>query len=122
MKILSLQIAAAVVLLALGAPLTFFPVTWARFVGWHLPEDLRLVRYFGRCLGAVALVLVGFTAYASLHPQLVGAALVITAAAMWLVLAVHLVGALEKSQPLFETLEIGIYLPAGIYFTWLALS
>src|SRR5690349_19259586 len=41
-----------------GVPLTLVPLRWARWFGWRVPErDAELSIYFGRCLGAVILVL-----------------------------------------------------------------
>lgn len=122
MKALSLQIAAAAVVLLLGIPLTLFPLKWARTLGWSFPEDVRLARYFGRCLGAVLLPLCGLAWYGSSQAGLVTPLCATVAAIMLIVAAVHVVGALEKAQPPFETAEIAIYLLGGGYFAWLAIS
>ena len=122
MKALSLQIAAALVTLALGIPLTFFPLKWARAIGWKIPDDISLARYFGRCLGVVALSLCGLAIYASLHPAVANFICAAVALTMLAISLVHVVGWLEKAQPLFETIEIGIYATGGGYFLWLALQ
>jgi zinc transporter ZupT len=122
MKELSLQIAAVGVALLVGAPLLFAPLRWARAIGWALPEDTRLTRYFGRCLGAVVLVLAALAFHGSRHPGVLPVALATTAAAMLLMVPVHVVGALEKSQPAFETWETLVYLGGGCFFAWLTVS
>src|SRR5215207_4577379 len=44
--------------IAFGLPLTLVPLRWARWFGWRVPDrDAELAIYFGRCLGAVILVL-----------------------------------------------------------------
>ena len=120
MRPLSLQIAAGVVILLLGIPLSFFPIRWARAIGWKLPEDLSLARYFGRCLGVVALALCGLAIYASLHAPFAGVVCAAIGATMLAIALVHVVGWLEKAQPLFETIEIALYAAGGAYFLWLA--
>lgn len=122
MKAISLQIAAAIVALALAIPLTFFPLKWARAIGWNIPSDVALAKYFARCLGAVLLPLTGLAAYSAHHPALADPICATISGIMLIVAAVHVVGWLEKSQPLFETLEIGIYAAGGGYFLWLALQ
>jgi hypothetical protein len=122
MKALSMQIGAALVFVVFAVPITFFPIKWARAIGWRIPDDLQLARYFGRCLGVVILALVAFAVYASLHPPLLPAALSLTALVMLGMVPVHVVGWLEKAQPPLETAEIFLYAAAGSYFAWLALS
>jgi hypothetical protein len=122
MKELSLQIAAASVALLVGGPLLFAPLRWARAVGWTLPDDTRLTRYFGRCLGAVVLVLAGLALHGSRHAAVLPVALGTTATAMLLMVPVHVAGALERSQPAFETWETLVYLGGGCFFAWLTVS
>ena len=122
MKSISLQIAAAIVALALGIPLTFIPLKWARAIGWNFPTDVSLAKYFARCLGVVALALCGMAIYASLHPEVANFICVAVALTMLAISLVHVVGWVEKSQPLFESVEIGIYALGGGYFLWLALQ
>jgi hypothetical protein len=119
---LSLQIAAAVVTAVFGIPITFFPMRWARSIGWEIPDDVRLTNYFARCLGVVALSLAGLALYAARHPELQPLVCLVTGATMVGIALVHVVGALEKAQPLIETLEIGAFACAGGYFLWLALG
>ncbi len=122
MKPLSLQIAAGLVTLLLGIPLTFFPIRWARAIRWTIPDDLSLARYFARCLGVVVLALCGLAIYGSLHAEFVNVICAAIAITMLAISLVHVVGWLEKAQPLFETIEIGIYAVGGGYFLWLALQ
>jgi hypothetical protein len=118
----SLQVAAALVILTVGIPLSLFPLKWARAIKWRIPDDKDLAVYFARCLGVVVTVLASLAAYASTQPPLLQPLLVATSATMLLVAIVHVVGWLEKAQPFFETVEIGIYAAGGLYFGWLALA
>ena len=43
-----------------GLPIFLCPIRWGRVFGWKAPDDLRLTRYFGRCLGALILMQCGF--------------------------------------------------------------
>lgn len=108
--------------LVFGAPITFFPLPWARVIGWTIPDDVRLTRYFGRCLGLLVLSLCGLALYASVHPEIQSLVCMVAGITMLGLSLIHIVGALEKAQPFFETLEIGIYGCAGGYFLWLALG
>ena len=38
-------------------PIFVAPITWARLMGWTIPEHQHLAIYFGRCLGAFILVI-----------------------------------------------------------------
>lgn len=120
MRALSLQIAAALVSAAFGVPITFFPLKWARAIGWRVPEDVHLTRYFARCLGVLALTLAGLALWASMHPPLQALVCAVCGLAMLAIALVHVVGWLEKAQPFLETLEIAFYGGGGCYFLWLA--
>jgi hypothetical protein len=112
---------AIVVILAYGLPLTFVPLRWARTVGWTVPDDVRLVRYFARSLGTVVLALAFFVIYLARQPAFEAPAAGVTALALGLVSMPHFVGMVEGSQPLFETIEgFGFLALAGV-FAWLAI-
>jgi hypothetical protein len=122
LKVAVLHIAAVVVAVVYGIPIAFAPLRWARAVGWTVPDDTRLVRYFGRCLGVLILSLVGFVVYAARRPPLVPVALILSAAAFLAMVVVHVVGALERAQPPFESWEIVLFLPCGLFLGWLGLQ
>lgn len=95
--------------LAFAVPIVLAPLTWARRMGWRIPEQTDLALYFGRCLGAFILVF----ELIALRAALTGVALAFTfqmliAIAIFMVV-VHVWGALQRVQPLSETLEIGLY-------------
>lgn len=115
-----LYLVAFAVAALVALPLLFAPLTWARVVGWRLPDDSDLTVYLGRCLGGVltAIIVVTLRAapQAAMHATLFHQIALIAA----IMCAVHVVGALEGRQPWFETVEIGIYgaLAAGAW--WIA--
>ena len=45
--------------LAFALPIFLTPLAWARVMRFKIPSDTDLAVYFGRCLGAIALVLEG---------------------------------------------------------------
>lgn len=54
---------ATAIVCLLGLPLLISPMTWARKVGWEIPEQKDLANYFGRSLGAVGFGDRGFGLY-----------------------------------------------------------
>lgn len=99
----------AVTTVAFAAPIFFTPLAWARVLRWHIPDDTDLVIYFGRCLGAFVLILEALMLRAGLTGEgLVFTFQVLLAVAAMMVV-VHLWGAVQRIQPLVETLEIAMY-------------
>jgi hypothetical protein len=100
-------------------PLLLMPFRWARVFGWRVDESDDLARYFGRCVGALALALCYLAVRAA--PRAHEHALVFDgiAAAGALLALVHVWGALERRQPFLETLEIGLYVALTAVALWL---
>jgi hypothetical protein len=99
---------------AFAVPIFLAPLTWARRLGWQIPEQTDLVVYFGRCLGAFILIV----EMLMLRGVLTGVGLVFTfqvlIAVAVLMTVVHVWGALQRIQPISETLEIGMYAGLGM--------
>jgi uncharacterized membrane protein YsdA (DUF1294 family) len=99
---------------AFALPIFLAPLAWARQLGWRIPEHTDLAVYFGRCLGAFILVV----ELLMLRASLTGTGLVFTfqvlIAVAALMTVVHVWGALQRIQPVSETLEIGMYAGLGI--------
>ena len=95
-------------------PIFLMPLRWARMLGWQIPEHTDLVVYFGRCLGAFVLIIEALMLRAALTGEgLLFTYQVVTAVAAMMVI-VHAWGALQRIQPLLETLEIGMYGGLGL--------
>ena len=95
-------------------PIFLAPLRWARMLGWQIPEHTDLAVYFGRCLGAFVLIVEALMLRAALTGEgLAFTFQVITAVAVLMVL-MHIVGAIERTQPMLETLEIGMYGGLGV--------
>lgn len=100
---------AVVTTLVFALPITLWPLTWARLMGWKLPEHTDLAVYFGRCLGAFILIVEALMLRAGLTGEALLTTFEVLAAVATLMVLVHIYGALKRIQPLSETLEIGMY-------------
>lgn len=105
-----LCVVGAFTLIGYGLPLLIAPLRWANWLDWRLPAETELAVYFGRCVGAFAAVLGLASILIALRPDLQPAwfgFLVANGAGM---IAVHVHGALRRTQPLSETVEILLWL------------
>ena len=89
--------------------LFFAPLRWATLLQWRVPSDTDLTNYFGRCLGSFALVTNAMFLYAGLTGIGVTTMLEFFIVFCGLMVVVHIWGAIEGSQPIIETLEIGFW-------------
>jgi hypothetical protein len=113
-----LLVSIAVFVPAFVLPLLFAPVAWARAFRWRIPADLDLVRYFGRCVGALALAMAVLAARAVFDPALRAPALDTLLVAFAALVGVHVWGALRREQPWTETAEIALYLAFAAAAAW----
>jgi hypothetical protein len=94
---------------AFALPIFLAPLRWATWFGWKIPQQTDLAVYFGRCLGAFILIVELLMLQAAVN----GTGLIVTFQVLLAVAAfmiiVHVWGALQRVQPLSETLEIGMY-------------
>lgn len=90
-------------------PILFAPISWARLMRWSIPEDTHLALYFGRCLGAFVVIFELFIFRAGITG--VGLAFVFEFMMLvWIfMIVIHIVGAVQRVQPITETLEIGFW-------------
>jgi uncharacterized membrane protein YsdA (DUF1294 family) len=99
---------------AFALPIFLAPLAWARRFGWRIPEHTDLAVYFGRCLGAFILIV----ELLMLRAAFTGTGLVFTfqvlVAVAVLMTIVHVWGAVQRTQPISETLEIGMYAGLGL--------
>lgn len=92
--------------LAFALPILLVPLTWARAFRWNLPQDTDLAIYFGRCLGVLAVVLAGFAVWAGSTGVGVEQIFQIMIPVFVGMTVVHVVGAIQRIQPVTETIEI----------------
>lgn len=100
---------AAATTLFFALPILLAPLRGARMMLWTIPEDTRLAVYFGKCLGAFAAIVELFI----IRAGWTGAGLLFVFEFMILLwvfmLAIHAIGAVQRIQPVTETLEIGFW-------------
>jgi hypothetical protein len=109
-----LLVVVAITTPAFALPIFLVPLRWARVLGWRVPEHTDLAIYFGRCLGAFVLIVEALMLRAGLTGEgLLLTYQVIVAVAAMMVL-VHIWGAVQRVQPLLETVEIGMYGGLGV--------
>jgi hypothetical protein len=104
-----LLILMSVTTVVFGLPIFLIPLTWARVFGWRVPADSDLAVYFGRCLGAFILIVEALMLRAGLTGEGLAFTFQVLAAVGALMVIVHIWGAVQRIQPLTETLEIGMY-------------
>ncbi len=104
-----LWISTSALALMFAIPILVFPLRWARMMRWTVPADTRLTTYFARCLGGVATARVIGAYRAAPHPSAHPVVLEIIIAALGIMTLVHILGALERSQPWTENVEIAMY-------------
>ena len=104
--------------LAFALPILLVPLTWARAFRWNLPQDTDLAIYFGRCLGVLAVVLAGFVLWAGFTGDGVEQIFQIMIPVFVGMTLVHVVGAIQRIQPVTETIEIAFW--AGLILLGLA--
>jgi len=109
---------AAIFLPVFAIPLFIDPYWWAERFGWDTGPETDLGNYLGRCLGAVAIAIVGTALFAARDPGRHRAVFTILAVAAALLAVVHLRGLLEDSQPVVEHLETAGYAAFAALAWW----
>ena len=97
-------------LLLFGLPILLTPMRWARVFKWDIPKDARLARYFARSLGCTAVGIGSVAVYFGLQADPPRDFLLVPIISGVLLAVMHLVGAIERSQPWTETAEIPFWL------------
>jgi hypothetical protein len=90
-------------------PLLLHPYGWARRFGWRDEPETDVGRYFGRCLGAIAVAVMGEALAASRDPREHRSLFTVLEGGGWLLSAVHLRGLVEQRQPPIENAEVAGY-------------
>ena len=101
-----LIILGVVMLVAFGLPLTFVPLRWARVFRWEVPESASLVTFLGRSLGVFISILAIIAIIVTRTPAAIPYFFDLLLWVLGGMLLLHLYGAISKSQPITETLEI----------------
>jgi hypothetical protein len=101
-----LRVVAVMTALLFSIPISLAPLAWARTLRWDVDSNPNLALYFGRCLGAVALVLSWAAWNAAQRAELQPFYFQMLIGVTVLMVIVHVVGALQRVQPWIETAEI----------------
>jgi hypothetical protein len=103
----------AITTITFALPLFILPLAWARLFRWKMPSETDLALYFGRCLGAFVLVVEALMLRAGMTGEGLIYTFQVLLAVAALMVIVHVSGAVQRVQPITETLEIGMY--AGMF-------
>ncbi len=104
-----LYIAGAAMLIGFGLPLMIAPVGWARLFRWEVPEQQSLVIFLGRSMGIVVSLMAIFAIQATRVPVAKPFCFDLRLATFAAMLVLHVQGAIRKTQPMTETVEIGLW-------------
>jgi hypothetical protein len=102
-----------------GLPLALFPLRWARWFRWKLPEETDLAVYLGRCVGVLAIAIIAVALQAVPHPERFPVVFELIAWIGALMTALHVYGAIRRVQPWTEDAEIVLYAVLGGLAAWL---
>lgn len=92
-----------------GIPLLLVPMSWARRVGWDIPQERALANYLGRSLGGVILAIVLVAFQAAKDPWQNRILFDLTFWIGLFMVGVHGYGWIRRNQPVVEHLEILLY-------------
>ena len=101
-----LYVAGVAMLATFGLPLIIVPLRWARAFRWEVPQPENLVVFLGRSLGVFISLLTVFAMKVTSSPA---AKPFFFDLMLWLfvaMIALHAYGAIRKTQPVTETVEI----------------
>lgn len=92
-----------------AVPMLFSPIRWASVLKWRMPKDADLAIYFGRCLGGVVTVLACCGVMAASWPAVQKFYFLMLLAMLIVNILVHIAGAIQRIQPIAETVEIAVW-------------
>jgi hypothetical protein len=104
-------------------PLLFMPLRWARWFRWPMPEgNTSLTVYFGRCLGGLALASILTVMRAIPEPKAHLPLFDMIYLVCGAMTGIHIWGAIERTQPWTEDVEILTYGVAAGIAAWIRFS
>ena len=101
-----LYVIGVAMLATFGIPLLIVPLRWARVFRWEVPQPENLVVFLGRSLGMFISLMAVFAFKVTYSPA---AKPFFFDLMLWLIvamIALHAYGAIRKTQPITETVEI----------------
>jgi hypothetical protein len=104
-----LYIAGVAMLVAFGIPLMVVPLRWARVFRWEIPKPENLVVFLGRSLGIFISVIAVFAFMVVGSPAAKPFYFDLMLGLFVTMIALHVYGAIRKTQPITETVEIALW-------------
>ena len=104
-----LYVIGVAMLATFGIPLLIVPLRWARVFRWEVPQPENLVVFLGRSLGIFISLMAVFAFKVTYSPAAKPFFFVLM---LWLIVAMivlHAYGAIRKTQPITETVEIVLW-------------
>lgn len=104
-------VAAGVAMLAaFGFPLIFVPMRWARLFRWDVSQPGNLVIFLARSLGVFITVIALYAFKVARTPSAMPFFFELMLWTFAGMLLLHIYGAIRKTQPVTETIEIGLWI------------
>ena len=105
-----LYVAGVAMLLTFGIPLLVVPLRWAQAFRWQVPRPENLVVFLGRSMGIIISLLAIFSIEAARTPEVQPFFFDLMLWTFFSMLALHIYGAIRKTQPITETVEIALWI------------
>jgi hypothetical protein len=109
-----LYVAGVAMLVTFGIPLLVVPLRWARVFRWEIPQSKNLVVFFGRSIGVFISLTAVFAFKVTNYPA---AKPFFFDLMLWLfvgMILLHAYGAIRKTQPITETVEILLWVVLSV--------
>ena len=104
-----LIVAGVAMLLFFGLPLTLVPLRWASVMRWDVSQPGDLVIFLGRSVGVFITVIALFAFKVSQTPAAMPFFYELMLWTFVGMIILHIYGAVRKTQPMTETIEIGLW-------------
>lgn len=104
-----LFVGATFYLFLFALPLFICPMSWARRVGWKIPDDTDLANYLGRSLGGLIMPIIIMSYWSARSPWKYRLMFSLVVLIGIFQVIVHAYGFIRKKQPITEDLEIILY-------------
>ena len=101
-----LYVLAIAMLIGFGLPLLLVPIHWARLFRWEIPQPEQLAAFLGRTVGVFLCVSAIFAFRAANTPAVQPFFFDML---LWIIsgsILIHVYGAIQRAQPITETIEI----------------
>ncbi len=104
-----LYVVGVAMLLSFGIPLVAVPLSWARLFRWQVPQPQELVVFVIRSMGIIISLLAVFSFVAARSPAVQPFFFDLMLSTFAAMLVLHIYGAIKKTQPITETVEISLW-------------